>query len=756
MSVASESPAAAQAPLTLDVQVLTPFVAAHDMVRLDIDVHFGVFPVRVTVDTRALGGPAAVEVPPAGMPCDVERWRDLDFCMVVPAATVLRTVTLPVSATDSAGRTVVVNAVLAAGGDADADGDGMPDGWEAFTDLDQLSGSASAPDGDPDGDGITNIDEFRAGSHPRAAHVRYLAEGASVGGFHTRLALFNTTPQNARGQIRYLPRRGPPIIQALNLGGFERLTVDPALVVPGLAAAEFSMVVESNVRVVVERTMSWDDTGYGSHAEMATPMTSQVWYLAEGATHSGFELFYLLQNPGTTSAEISITYLLQDGRPPIVEHMTVAPASRENIWVNHVAGLADSEISAVIQVTNHVPIIVERALYKTIGHHFWEAGHASLGVTSPSPRWFFAEGATGDMFDLFVLLANPTTQDGTVDIDYLFDDGTTVTKAYALPAQSRRTVWVDREDERLRAAAVSMVVEARNGLPIIAERSMWWPGPTPADWREGHNTPGTTATGTYWALAEGEVGDAPTRETFVLVANTSAFAGTAKVTLSGGFARTIVLAPRSRVTLDVRTDFSMPLPRTFGVLVESVAPPGMTPAEIVVERAMYSADGRTPSFLPYWPAGTSAVAERVEISGDDFPLVIVSDVREYVGNGLARWLSLDRATFTNQHYDSANLQTFDYIGDGLWWTLQFAAANGARLARGTYEDARDAVLRTPDRNGLRVAGEGRGCIEHSVGRFVIHDVVYGDDGGITRFHADVEQRCGPTAPVLRGTIRFGM
>ena len=48
----------------------------------------------------------------------------------------------------------------------------------------------------------------------------------------------------------------------------------------------------------------------------------------------------------------------------------------------------------------------------------------------------------------------------------------------------------------------------------------------------------------------------------------------------------------------------------FGVIVESLATGGGT-GQIVVERAMYSADGRVPAFTPYWPAGTNAVGTRL-------------------------------------------------------------------------------------------------------------------------------------------------
>ena len=42
------------------------------------------------------------------------------------------------------------------------------------------------------------------------------------------------------------------------------------------------------------------------------------------------------------------------------------------------------------------------------------AGHDSAGVTAPATNWFFAEGATGGFFDLFILLANPEQPDAAV------------------------------------------------------------------------------------------------------------------------------------------------------------------------------------------------------------------------------------------------------------------------------------------------------------------------------------------------------
>jgi hypothetical protein len=147
-------------------------------------------------------------------------------------------------------------------------------------------------------------------------------------------------------------------------------------------------------------------------------------------------------------------------------------------------------------------------------------------------------------------------------------------------------------------------VTSTNGTPIVVERSMWWPQPA---WYEAHNAPGLTTTGTRWALAAGETGGGRNAETYVLIANTSASAGTARVTIcfedGASLESELALPAQSRTSVSTRSLFPAAAGRRYATLIESV---GGAPVPIVVERAMYE------SVLGVmWSAGTAAVATRL-------------------------------------------------------------------------------------------------------------------------------------------------
>ena len=508
--------------------------------------------------------------------------------------------------------------VLDGSATTDTDGDAMPDHWEAVMGVDPLVADATV---DTDGDGITNAAEHAAGTHPAGFYARYLAEGVNNAFFHSRVATANATSVPATTLMRFQRAQSEESPYTIfTVPGEARRLVFPSRF-PGLAADSFGTVVESDVELAVDRQVFWDPFIHGSHAGTSVAAPRTQWYLAEGSTGGRFDLFYLLQNATAQPAEVRIRYLLPAGGP-IEKTYVVAARRRVTVWVDDIPELGNTDVSAVIESTNNVPIIVERAMYISSDRRPFEGGHNSAAVEAPATSWFLAEGATGTFFDTYVLLANPNPTGAVVQARYLLPDGTPIERSYEVGPNSRRTVWVDGEDPRLAATSVSTIVTSTNGVPIIAERSMWWPGPEsaaanpavfPIVWGEAHNSPGSTVTATKWAVGDGDTGPAPLfTRTYLLVANTSSFAATVRVTLLSErdfppLRREYTLPANSRFTVDVAAQFPETLTTHtgYGAVVESLPTPER--AQIVVERAMYNnaADGL------FWAGGTNILATPV-------------------------------------------------------------------------------------------------------------------------------------------------
>jgi autotransporter-associated beta strand protein len=225
---------------------------------------------------------------------------------------------------------------------------------------------------------------------PAPSRSWFLAEGAT-GSFFTTFVLLSN-PQNvpANVTVQFLLDTGETITESRSIAGNGRLTINVgAEPDPRLKNAAVSTVVTSDVPIVVERSMYWigDVVPWTEGSNSFGVVGSGThWGLAEGrvGTGSHFHTYILLANPQTTAANVTVTYLRENGAAPIVKTYTVQPTSRFNIDVNSVSpDLHDESFGADVQVTNGVPIVVERSMYWDWNGVFWKGGTNATGLRLP-------------------------------------------------------------------------------------------------------------------------------------------------------------------------------------------------------------------------------------------------------------------------------------------------------------------------------------------------------------------------------------
>jgi len=99
---------------------------------------------------------------------------------------------------------------------------------------------------------------------------------------------------------------------------------------------EVSIRLESTQPIVAERPIYFNFLGRnGGHDATGATGTSTLWYFAEGFTGDGFQEYLTLQNPGGTSANVTIEYQYRNGGG--MTHI-VSVNARETIDVNALVG----------------------------------------------------------------------------------------------------------------------------------------------------------------------------------------------------------------------------------------------------------------------------------------------------------------------------------------------------------------------------------------------------------------------------------
>lgn len=435
----------------------------------------------------------------------------------------------------------------------------------------------------PDGTRFNPYDSLRAATH--------WEEPDPTGGFafHEYLTIQNPGDESATIAPKYILNDGTPpqVGDTLVVPPRSRRTVRVNDAIPH---KEISTELSSTVPIVAERPMYF---GYGpsiwtgGHVGMGLQSARTTTYFAEGYTGAGFEQYLTLANMNPTEATVDIEYLVRGGGN-VNQRVIVPPNRRSTINVRGPVG-DNKHVSAVVR--SDIPILTERPMY--FDYKGWTGGHVGSGVQTPSQAFYFAEGYTGDGFDEYLTVANPTTETAQVTVNFLFKTGSPIPHTFSVGPLTRETLDV-------RALAghnkeVSMRVDS--DTPIVAERPMYfykgwsyWLGPVSG----GHVAVGAQAPLTEWLFAEGYTGTGFQEYLTLQNPNPTSASTTIEYQGQGGILKTrnVSIPANSRFTVDVNGDVGDH--QEVSVRVTANQP-------IVAERPMYF------RYLGIWTGGHVAI-----------------------------------------------------------------------------------------------------------------------------------------------------
>ncbi|HEY5533213.1 MAG TPA: IPT/TIG domain-containing protein [Candidatus Anoxymicrobiaceae bacterium] len=363
----------------------------------------------------------------------------------------------------------------------------------------------------PDGQSAT-----KAGAYTVTTPIWYLAEGSTGWGFNTRITIENPQAEEVHAKVTYLNQSAPSgsgkvaektlILPALSQTTIANDAIESAMGGP----SDFSTMVEcvEGNSIAVDRTMSWTGQGAPSaeaHASVGVTSPSTTWYLPEGSAAWGFETWTLVENPGTTEANVTLTYMTRDGFQKVA-NKKVAACSRASFSMAADIGSRD----ASVQVTSDVPVIAESSQYRNNRRE----GSNSVGATAPASDYFLSEGSTAWGFTTYLMIENPGSDASTVTVTYMTPSGPKAQAPFTMGPISRRTI---RVNDSLPNTDFSTRVHGTK--PIVAERSMYWGAGTPLG-EACHSSIGLAAAHTTFYLPDGysDPEDAQS-ETWTLVQN---------------------------------------------------------------------------------------------------------------------------------------------------------------------------------------------------------------------------------------------
>jgi len=415
----------------------------------------------------------------------------------------------------------------------------------------------------------------------------YLAEGTTAWGFSTYITIENPINEEQHARVTYMnstARTGAGKVaeKIIALPALSQTTITNDAIISAMGGqSDFSTKIESVEKktIAVDRTMTWtgkETSSSEGHNSIGVASPANNWYLPEGSSAWEFETWTLVQNPNATEANVTLTYMTEDAGPKVL-NKKIPAYSRATYSMVEDVGVHDSSI----KVTSDVPVIAERSQYRNNRRE----GSCSIGAIAPAKDYFLSEGTTAWGFTTYVLVQNPNNEATDVTLTYMTQDGAVKQPAFAMPANSRKTIRVNDVSPAngypIDMSNTDFSVQATGTKPIIAERAMYWDNGTG---EACHDSIGLWEPHATFYLPDGQTGNG--YETWTLVQNPNSTPVTVSIsyltpTGQGNVTKNETVPANSRRTYSLLAHSG--INGRAATMVQSTDPT----KKIMVERSMY-------------------------------------------------------------------------------------------------------------------------------------------------------------------------
>ncbi len=241
----------------------------------------------------------------------------------------------------------------------------------------------------------------------------YLAEGSTTGGFETWIMVQNPGEADANVTVTYISDGDQHPGPTVNVAPMTHDRFNVADTFPD--QAHFATIVTSDVPVVAVQSMTWDSHGgYDSTIGVTTPATQ--WYVPVARSHGGANTWFAVQNVGSTSTDVRVTYMTDTGTVD-GPNLSLDPFARDSVSLPESVG---DEINFSVVITSDQPILAQHGTY-------WETGagvHQDLYfyTTTPATSWYLPTtphnpSQLGPESDSDPSISDDRDGDGVPDVD---------------------------------------------------------------------------------------------------------------------------------------------------------------------------------------------------------------------------------------------------------------------------------------------------------------------------------------------------